>query len=150
MANLVSHSSSVGSCWIHLSFKVKYCHRIFSIPAIKMRTEQLLREAMNQMNILCRELGIDEDHVHFVLDAGLQPLPNIVKKLKGYSARRLMQEYPWLKKRYFWNSGLWNPSYFFDSLGQDLEELSNYVRQQGNKVNSNSTGLMRWLPVTGG
>lgn len=96
-----------------------------------MRTEQLLREAINQMGIRYRELGIDEDHVHFVLDAGLNPLPNIVKKLKGYTAKRLLQQYPWLKKQYFWGSGLWNPSYFFDSLGQDIEELSRYVREQG-------------------
>jgi len=131
MANLVSHSSSVGRCWIHLAFKVKYCHKIFGIPGIKMRMEQLLREAMNQHNIECRELGIDMDHVHMVLDIGVRSVSQVVKLLKGYSAKKMFQEYPWLKKQYFWGSGMWNPSYYFDSLGRNIDELSTYVRKQG-------------------
>ena len=93
--------------------------------------EQLLWEAINQLGIQCKELGIDADHVHFVLDVALHPIPNIVKKLKGYAAKKLLQEYPWLKKQYFWGSGLWNPSYYFDSLGQGIEEMADYVRKQG-------------------
>ena len=62
---------------------------------------------------------------------GLEPLPKIIKKLKGYTAKRLLQEYPWLKRQYFWNSGLWNPSYYFDSLGRDIDDMSRYVRKQG-------------------
>jgi REP element-mobilizing transposase RayT len=131
MANLVSHSSSIGSCWVHLSFKVKYCHRIFDIPDIKNRTEQLLREAMDQYHILYRELGIDRDHIHFVLDLGIRSVDQIAKLLEGYTAKHLLREYPRLKTQYFWDSGLWNPSYYFDSLSRDIEELSTYVRKQG-------------------
>ncbi len=120
MANLVSYSSSVGSCWIHPAFKVKYCHKIFGIPRIKMRMEQLLKEVMNKYNIECRELGIDMDHVHMVLDIGIRGVSRVVKLLKGYSAKKMFQEYPWLKKQYFWGSGLWNPSYYFDSLGRNI------------------------------
>jgi len=148
MADFVSHSSSIGRIWIHLAFKVKYCHKIFDNAEIKARCEQLLWEAIIQLNIRCKELGIDRDHVHFVLDAGLYPLPKIVKKLKGYTAKKLLSEYPWLKQ-YFWNSGIWNPSYYFDSLGQGIEQMATYVRNQGS-VNRNSTGLMHWLHVTGG
>jgi putative transposase len=131
MADLVSHSSSIGSCWVHLAFKVKYCHRIFDVPDIKTRADQLLREAMDKHHIRCRELGIDSDHVHIVLDLGLRSVSHVVKLLKGYTGKKLMKEHPWVKREYFWGSGMWNPSYFFDSLGQDLEELSRYVREQG-------------------
>ena len=71
------------------------------------------------------------DHVHLVLDLGLRSVSQVVKLLKGYTARHLLREHPKLKRQYFWGSGMWNPSYFFDSLGQDIEELSHYVRQQG-------------------
>lgn len=40
-------------------------------------------------------------------------------------------------------------SYYFDSLGQDVEQMATYGRMQ-DKVNRNSVGLARWLPVTGG
>jgi putative transposase len=141
MTDFVSHSSSVGRLWVHLAFKVKYCHRIFEIPEIKARCEQLLWEAINQLRIQCSELGIDSDHVHFVLDAGLSPLPDIVKKLKGYTAKKLLQEFPVLREQYFWNSPLWNPSYYFDSLGKDLRELSSYVRNQGRPKSQRSIGV---------
>ena len=82
MVGFVSHSSSVGRIWVHLAFKVKYCHEIFEFP-------------------------------------------------KGYAAKMLLREFPWLKRQYFWGGGLWNPSYYFDSLGSDLAKLSEYVRRQG-------------------
>jgi len=143
MTNLISHSSSIGSCWIHLAFKVKYCHRIFDIPDIKARTDQLLREAMDQYHIRFKELGIDMDHVHMVLDIGLRSVSHVVKLLKGYTAKHLLREQPNLKRQYFWRSGMWNPSYFFDSLGQDLEELSRYVRRQG--IPRDQTRMERFL-----
>ncbi len=55
MTDLTGHSSSIGRLWIHLAFKVKYCHKIFDIPDIKMRMEQFLREAMNRYNIRRKE-----------------------------------------------------------------------------------------------
>ena len=131
MNDFVSHSSSVGRLWVHLAFKVKYCHKIFDLPEIKMRAETLLREAMNRYHIRCRELGIDRDHVHAVLDLGTRSVSHVVKLLKGYTAKHLLREYSFLKRQYFWGSGLWNPSYYFDSLGRDIEELSAYVRKQG-------------------
>ena len=143
MTDFVSHSSSVGRLWVHLAFKVKYCHKIFDIPEIKMRCEQLLKEVLDNLGIPCRELGIDSDHVHLVLDIGLHSLPYIVKKLKGCTAKKLLQEYPFLKKQYFWGSGLWNPSYYFDSLGKDVEEVSRYVKNQG--MPKSQTNLNRYL-----
>jgi putative transposase len=131
MTNFVSHSSSVGRLWVHLAFKVKYCHEIFEFPEIKKRCEELLREKLAQLCIECTELGIDRDHAHFVMDIALTPITKIVKALKGYTAKNLLREFPWLKRQYFWGGGLWNPSYYFDSLGSDLAKLSEYVRRQG-------------------
>ena len=131
MSDLVSHSSSIGRIWVHLRMKVKYCHKIFEFPEIKTRCEELLREKLAQLCIECTELGIDRDHVHFVLDVALHPLPEIVKSLKGYTGKHLLREFPWLKRQYFWGSGLWNPAYYFFSLGSDLETLKKYVRRQG-------------------
>jgi len=145
-ANFVSYSSSVGRLWVHLAFKVKYSHRIFAIPGIKTRCEALLRQALSDLHIHVEELGIDMNHVHFVLDIGITPIAEIVKKLKGFSAKRLFQEYPWLKKKYFWNSGLWNPSYYFDSLGRNLEEIKSYVRQQGQPRTQKS--VLHYLGIT--
>lgn len=114
--------------------------------------EQLLREAMNKYGIIYEEMGIDEDHIHFLLDVGIRSVSQVARLLKGYTGKKILQEYPWLKKKYFWGSGLWNPSYYLDSLGRNIEEVSEHVRNQGldNKVDSNSTSLNHWSHVTGG
>jgi putative transposase len=83
------------------------------------------------MHIECRELGIDSDHVHFVLDVALHPIPEIVKALKGYTAKVLLREFPIIRRQYVFHRRFWNPSYYFDSLGSDLNHLSEYVRNQG-------------------
>lgn len=131
MANFVSHSSSVGRLWVHLSFKVKYCHKIFDIPRIKACMEHFMKEAMKNYGIEYDEIGIDSDHVHMVLDLGVHSVSHATKLLKGYTAKKLFHTFPWLKRQYFWGSGLWNPSYYFDSLGRDKEELVQYVKRQG-------------------
>ena len=131
MKSLPSYSSSVGRMQIHLAFKVKYCHKIFDDPHIKALCESSFRKTLNEMGIQCDGMGIDRDHAHFVLDIGIVPIDQIAKKLKGCSAKKLLKTFPWLKEKYFWGSGVWNPSYYFDSLGRDLEDMKSYVRNQG-------------------
>jgi len=36
-----------------------------------------------------------------------------------------------MKSKFFWGSGLWSPTVYFDSIGQDPEQISAYVRNQG-------------------
>ncbi|MBD3260853.1 MAG: IS200/IS605 family transposase [Candidatus Altiarchaeales archaeon] len=51
--------------------------------------------------------------------------------LKGRSARRILKEYPEIKQKYFWGSGFWNPSYYFDSVGDtNTQKMEAYVRNQ--------------------
>ena len=43
-----------------------------------------------------------------------------------------MKEFPYLKKKYFWGSGLWSPAIYFDSLGErTVTDMDEYVRGQG-------------------
>jgi len=116
---------------VHLAFKVKYCHKIFDHPRIKAACESSFRKTLEEMEVPCEEIGIDRDHSHFVLDIGIVPIDKIVKQLKGRSAKKLLQTFPWLKEKYFWGSGVWNPSYYFDSLGKDADQMKVYVRNQG-------------------
>ena len=53
----------------------------------------------------------------------------MAKKLKGYVAKKLLKKFPWLKKQYFWGSGLWNPSYYMASP-KDVAALDRYLRKQ--------------------
>jgi REP element-mobilizing transposase RayT len=48
--------------------------------------------------------------------------------LKGYTGRKLLQAFPWLKVRYFWGSGLWNPAYDIRSIDPGI--ISRYIDKQ--------------------
>jgi putative transposase len=130
MVGMTSHSSSYGRALFHLSFIVKYRHKIFSYSAVRKRCEQLLVEAAVEHKIQIIEIGFDVDHVHMVVEIGLKSVPEVVKLLKGYSAKVLLQEFPELKQQFFYGSGLWSPAYFFDSIGSDYFGVCDYVRNQ--------------------
>jgi len=43
----------------------------------------------------------------------------------------LLREFPEMKRKYFWGSGLWGGQVYFDSTGQDADHMRSYVRNQG-------------------
>ena len=132
----VSYSSSIGRNTLHMGFKVKYCHRIYDDKQVEKRCAEIFREASEKYGLVLHEIGFDRDHVHIDVDGGPNYAPkDIAKLLKGISGRKLLKEFPYLKKKYFWGSGLWNPSYYFDSIGDKTkEEIDKYIRSQGNKT----------------
>ena len=131
-AEIRHHSSSVGRNVLHLRFKAKYCHEIFNDMQVEKRCEEIFREVSEQKRWLLREIGFDRDHVHITIDAGTKGPEDVAKALKGTSGKKLLKEFPYLKKKYFWGSGLWSPSIYFDSLGEKtIVEMDNYARNQG-------------------
>jgi putative transposase len=73
----------------------------------------------------------DQDHIHLLIECKPQHyIPNIVKALKGVSARKLYVKYPELKER-LWGGHLWNPSYFVATVSENTEEqIRDYIQSQ--------------------
>ncbi len=133
---LPSYSSSVGRMDVHLRFKVKYCHRIFRDDRVEKRCGEIFRAVEAKEGFKLREMGFDGDHAHVSVDLGpTHSVASISKLLKGTSGRKILKEFPYLKRRYFWGSGLWSPSCYFDSVGEiNSEEIDRYVLNQGEKT----------------
>lgn len=128
----VSRSSTKGRLWAQIVFKVKYCHNVFDFENIKADCELLLTEAARKGGIEVSTIGFDRNHVHLDVDIAIKSIPEIAKALKGYTAKRLFTKHKWLKARYFWGSGFWNPGTFFEGVGRySKEQLDRYVRNQG-------------------
>jgi len=147
MSEFVRGSSSVFRIEAHLSFKVKYCHDVFDIVEFKERCTELLLEAAAEMGVEITEIGFDRNHVHMDIQWMLITLSvdQIAKKLKGTTGRKLLQEFPGVKKRFFWGSGLWSPVIYGDSLGREPEQLRKYIRNQGKKSRRHETSLKRFF-----
>ena len=127
--NPTRYNSAVGEAWQHAMFKIKYCHKIFNIKEIREECDKLFDEASKRYEIPIQGKGFDEDHIHMKIDIGNYSRPEVAKRLKGYVAKKLFKKFPWLKKKYFWGSGLWNPSYYISSANS-LESLDNYLKKQ--------------------
>ena len=128
--NPVRYSSIVGESWHHFSFKVKYWHPIFENQEVRESCNKYLIEALEKNNLRYEEIGFDRDHVHGMVDIGNYSRPQVAKLVKGYVAKKLFKQFPGVKKRYFWGSGLWNPASWIDSVGKDKEFMKGYIRKQ--------------------
>lgn len=132
--NPTRYSSAVGEVWVMATFKVKYCHKVFDILAVRLLCEALIYEAFQIYKIRYRKLAFDADHAHMLIDIGLYSKPQLAKNIKGYVARNIFRLMPWLKNNkwkggYFWNSGFWNPAYDIRSVN-DIEFYDRYLDRQ--------------------
>jgi len=132
--NPVRYSSAVGEAWLHGMFKIKYCHTIFDDDVYREAMRTLLLEAAYDHELVISEIGFDDNHLHFLVDMGLYDRPEIAKILKGYTGKKFFEFFPELKLPQkqgglFWDSGLWNPSYYLGAP-KDLAKAIGYIRKQ--------------------
>lgn len=81
------------------------------------------------------ECNTDKDHIHLLVNCSSQHyIPDMIKALKGVSARLLMKEFGEELKRKLWGGHLWNPSYFVATVSENTEEqIRKYIQNQKRK-----------------
>lgn len=127
--NPFRYSSAVGEVWVMATFKIKYCHKIFDIRAVRELVDALLNEAFQWYGVRCQKVAFDSDHVHMIVDLGNYSKPELAKRLRGFVAKYLFDLMPWLKGNkweggFFWASGLWNPAYDI----RNVNDMAMYLR----------------------
>lgn len=127
--NPTRFSSAVGEAWMHCEFKIKYCHEIFDDEVCREGLRTLLLEASYNYEIPVGEIGFAENHLHFMADIGNYSRPQVAKLLRGYVGKKFFEYFPDIKQKYFWDSGLWNPSYYIGSP-RNLTSTINYIKNQ--------------------
>ena len=79
------------------------------------------------------EIGIDKDHVHFLIQSVPSKRPQeIIRVVKSITAKRVFAEHPEVKKK-LWGGQFWSDGYFVTSVGKNTNEavIQKYVKQQG-------------------
>ena len=132
MDEFIRGSSSITRLEIHVSYKIRYCHKVFDFVEVKQRCQQIFFEVAALYRIVIKEIGFDGDHVHMdILIRNTHRMCDVDKWFKGTSGRKLLEEFPEIKKQYFWGSGFWGSQGYGDSVGRDPEVIRNYVKNQG-------------------
>lgn len=77
------------------------------------------------------ELEVMPDHIHMLVDCKPQfCIANMIKILKGNTARWLFMQYPELKKQLY-GGHLWNPSYCAVTVSErSLSYVQEYIKNQ--------------------
>ena len=91
--NPTRYSSAVGEVWVMATFKIKYCHNLFDLLAVRLLCVVLFSEAFGYYGIECRKIAFDADHVHMIIDMGLYSKPELAKKLKGFGGEQIVYVY---------------------------------------------------------
>lgn len=120
----------VYSIQYHIVWCVKYRHKVLK-GNIEEKLKELLYEIANENNFTIITMGTNLDHIHLLIDCSPQHfIPDMIKALKGVSARRMFQYYPELKKK-LWGGHLWNPSYFVATASENTrEQIEKYINTQ--------------------
>jgi len=128
--NIKKYAHGLSSIYIHMSFKTKYCHDIFEIKKFREACEKCFQDIASEKEIFLQSLGFDSNHIHLICDIGKYSEPELRKMFKGISGHKLLKQFPEIKQRYFWGSGLWGRQYYCYSIGSDMNALQNYIKKQ--------------------
>ena len=99
--------------------------------------EQVLKdvclEIAKRYEIAFIEIGVDRDHVHFLVQAVPTYSPKkVVQVIKSITARKIFEEVPSVKRK-LWGGKFWTEGYYISTVGQhgSEETVRNYVKRQG-------------------
>ena len=121
----------VYSIQYHIVWCVKYRHPILT-NEVEKRLFEILYKITEDNKFQILECNGNKDHIHLLINCSPQHyIPDMIKALKGVSARLLMKEYGNDLKKKLWGGHLWNPSYFVATVSENTEEqVRIYIQNQ--------------------
>ena len=120
-------SHTVYNIEYHFVWVTKYRYQVLK-GDIALRLRELVRQTCEAFEIEIKSGVVSNDHVHIMVSAPPHLAPSeIMRRVKGRSAKKLFEEFPVLKKRY-WGKHFWARGYFCVTVGQITEEMiANYL-----------------------
>ena len=132
--NIKKGRGYVYSLEYHIVWCVKYRQEIL-FGNLKEDLTEILKNIAKDNDFEIIEINIDKDYIHMLVSLSPQHyIPNIMKALKGVSARLIFKKYKDDLKDKLWSKNLWNPSYFISTVSDNFEkEIIKYIQSQGLK-----------------
>lgn len=132
-SNYISLSHNVSNLVYHIVCPAKYRRVVFDDIVEEHLRQICLGIELRYEYIRFLEIGVDRDHVHFLIQSTPNYAPaEIVKVIKSITARQIFVECPQVKKK-LWGGQFWSDGYFVSTVGRNQNEtvIKEYVRNQG-------------------
>ncbi|XVN41456.1 MAG: IS200/IS605 family transposase [Rickettsia endosymbiont of Argas persicus] len=115
----------------HLVTPAKYRRAIFD-KKLDNYLCKICLEIEERYEIRFLEIGVDKDHVHFLIQSVPSYSPTKVARIvKSITAKKMFEKFPDLKNK-LWGTEFWTNEYFMSTVGKhgDEKKLRNYVKNQ--------------------
>jgi len=114
----------------HIVWITKYRKPILR-GAIGKRVRELVRQTCASLEVYIVKGHVSKDHVHLLVSVPpMLSVSELVKRLKGRSSRKMLEEFGELRKMY-WGRHLWARGYFAASTGNVTDEIiAEYIEKQ--------------------
>lgn len=108
----------------HLVWITKYRYRVLQ-GELRLRVREIIAQVAEEMDIKIINGVLSNDHIHVFVSIPPQiAVSEFVKKAKGRSSRKIQQEFPEIRKRY-WGRHFWGRGYFSSTSGNVTDEIIN-------------------------
>ena len=92
---------------------------------LRLRARAIIAQVAEEMNVKIVNGVLSSDHIHvFVSIPPHVAVSDFVRKAKGRSSRKIQQEFPQIRKRY-WGRHFWGRGYFSTTSGNVTDEIIN-------------------------
>jgi REP-associated tyrosine transposase len=111
----------------HIVWITKYRYRVLQ-GEVRVRIREIIAQAAESLGIRIVNGVLSADHVHIF--AEIPPhisVSDFVKIAKGRSSRKIQQEFPEIRKRY-WGCHFWGRGFFSSTSGNVTDDvINNYI-----------------------
>ncbi|MCR4893304.1 MAG: IS200/IS605 family transposase [Eubacteriales bacterium] len=123
----------------HLIWATKYRKKVFTTPELVQEMKDILAHIADVSDIKVETMEVMPDHVHLLIGFKPKYAPtDVVKNLKGASARLFFKAHPDIKASKMWGGKLWSNSYYMSTLGDMSKDVvERYINNQYSKEYSN-------------
>lgn len=132
MSDYIRMSHNVTNLVYHIVCPTKYRRKVIS-EKVDRTLKQICLEIEERYDIYFLEIGVDTDHVHFLV----QTIPKysvtqLIKIIKSITAKQIFAQCPEIKEK-LWGGEFWVDGYFVATVGKNTSEdaIAEYVKNQG-------------------
>ena len=132
MSKHIHKSHNVSLLLYHFVCPAKFRKKIFT-EAVEQSLKKVCAQIQVTYEIRFVEIGADEDHVHFLVQAvPMQSPKKIIQIIKSLTARELLALHPKITK-ILWGGKFWTSGYYVNTVSKhgNEETIQRYVQNQG-------------------
>ena len=117
-------------CQYHIVWVPKYRYRVLR-GSVGEEVHNCIHVFAGRLGCVIIELNVQPDHVHLLVKIPPKvSISEFMGSVKGQTAIRLFQKFPYLRERPYWGNHFWANGYCVDTVGLDTEMIRKYIVYQ--------------------